>query len=101
MYTILFGDETTLLHFRQFQRMWEYRSLSPTAGGPQAEWWAAFRLFLRDCFSKAKAQIDKSGYTLPQTYSDEVGKTMPALATWEEDDRTKGEGRAGHGAVNT
>jgi len=38
MYTILFGDETTLLHFRQFQGMWEYRSLSPTTGGPRAEW---------------------------------------------------------------
>jgi hypothetical protein len=58
MYTILFGDATTLLHFRQFQAMWEYRSLSPTAGGPRAEWWTAFRWFLRDCFSKAKTQIE-------------------------------------------
>jgi len=94
MYTILFGDETTLLHFRQFQGMWEYRSLSPAAGGPRAEWWAAFRWFLRDCISKVKTQINKSGYSLPQTYSDEVGKLMPALATSEGDNRTKGKGRS-------
>jgi hypothetical protein len=99
MYTILFGDETTLLHFRQFQQMWEYRSLSPTEVGPQAEWWTAFRWFLRDCFSKAKAQIGKSGYTLPQTYSDEVGKIMPVIAL-EGDDKTKGKGRARREAVN-
>jgi len=43
-----------------------------------------------------KTQINKSGYSLPQTYSDEVGKLMLALATSERDNRTKGKGRARH-----
>jgi len=94
MYTILFGDETTLLHFCQFQGMWEYQSLSPTAGGPWAEWWTAFRWFLRDYILKVKTQINKEGYSLPQTYSDEVGKLRPALATSEGDNRMKGKGRS-------
>ena len=79
MYTILFGDATTLLHFRQFQGMWEYRTLSPTAGGPRAEWWTAFRWFLRDCFSKAKTQIDKSGFAPPKSFSDEAGEGVMLL----------------------
>ena len=109
MYTILFGDATTLLHFRQFQGMWEYRTLSPTAGGPHAEWWTAFRWFLRDCFSKAKTQIDKSGFTPTKWFSDEAGKgVMPRYATLEEVDSQeqrphpsvdKGKGRATNSAV--
>lgn len=111
MYTILFGDETTLLHFRQFQGMWEYRSLAPTAGGPRAEWWAAFRWFLRDCFSKAKTQIDKAGFTAAKRFSDEVGEgVMPYVTTLAEDDTQesshhsaravgKGKGRATNSAV--
>ena len=63
------------------------------AGGPQAEWWAAFRWFLRDCISKVKTHINKSVYSLLQTYSDEVGKLMTALATSEGNNRTKGKGR--------
>jgi len=30
MYTILFRDAMTLLHLRQFQGMWEFRTLSST-----------------------------------------------------------------------
>jgi hypothetical protein len=113
MYTILFGDATTLLHFRQFQGMWEYRSLGATAGGPRAEWWTAFRWFLRDCFSKAKTQIDKSGFTVAKRFSDEVGEgVMPHFATLEEDDSQqsgqpserdvdKGKGPARNSAVAT
>jgi hypothetical protein len=87
MYTILFGDATTLLHFRQFQGMWKYRTLSPTAGGTRAEWWTAFRWFQPDCFSKVKTQIDKSGFAAPKLFSDEAGKgVMPRYATMEEVD---------------
>lgn len=109
MYTILFGDATTLLHFRQFQGMWEFRTLSATAGDPRAEWWTAFRWFLRDCFSKAKTQIDNSGFTPTKRFSDEAGKgVMPRYATLEEADSQeqrldpsvdKGKGRAKNSAV--
>jgi hypothetical protein len=109
MYTILFVDATTLLHFRQFQGMWEYRTLSATAGGPRAEWWTAFRWFLRDCFSKAKTQIDKSGFTSTKRFSDESNKgVMPRYATLEEvesqEERPnpsvdKGKGRARNSTV--
>ena len=101
----------TLLHFRQFQGMWEYRTLSPTAGGPPAEWWTAFHWFLRDCFSKAKTQIDKSGFTPLKWFTDEAGKgVMPHYATLEEVDSQeqrsdpvvdKGKGRATNSAVAT
>jgi hypothetical protein len=109
MYTILFRDATTLLHFRQFQGMWEYRTLSLTVGGPRAEWWTAFRWFLRDCFSKAKTQIDKSGFTPLKWFTDEAGKgVMPHYATLEEVDSQeqrpdsgvdKGKGHAKNSAV--
>jgi len=74
MYTILFGNATTLLHFRQFQGMWEFRTLSTMAEDPWTEWWTAFQWFLRNCFSKANTQIDKSGFTPTKRFSDEVGK---------------------------
>jgi hypothetical protein len=109
MYTILFGDATTLLHFRQFQGMWEYRTLSPTVGGTRAEWWTAFRWFLHDCFSKAKTQTDKSGFAAPKSFSDEAGKgVMPRYAMMEEVDSQeqhpnptvdKGKGRPTNSAV--
>jgi hypothetical protein len=41
-----------------------------------------------------KTQINKSDYSLPETHSNEVGKLMPALATSEGDNRTKGKGWA-------
>jgi hypothetical protein len=90
----------TLRHFRQFQGMWEYRLLGPMAGGSQAEWWTAFRWFLRNCFSKAKNQIDKSGFTVAKQFSDKVGEgVMPHFAMLEEDDSQES-GQRSEGAVD-
>jgi len=61
--------------------------LSAMVGDPWAEWWTAFRLFLRNCFSKAKTQIEKSGFTPTKRFSDEAGKeVMSRYTTLEEVD---------------
>jgi len=54
-YYILFVDETTMKHFAQFQGMWMHRN---DREGQYHEWWGAFRVFLRDCFDKTRAQLN-------------------------------------------
>jgi len=60
MYDILFVDNITTHHFEQFQPMWpEHRSSDDTDDPEHEEWWKVFRGFLRDCFTKARVQMNK------------------------------------------
>ena len=54
-YDILFIDNITTEHFRRFQAMWELR-LS-TLPEPK-KWWDTFKAFVRDCFNKAREQMN-------------------------------------------
>ena len=56
MYDIMFIDNITTVHFRQFQRMWGHHDSKEQE---YQEWWRVFKDFLRDCFNKARQQMNR------------------------------------------